>query len=121
MISLQSLPFEIITKISTYLTGKDISNYSLVCRYTSLIKVNIILRIPSKVKKSDIVRYFTIMSNGNIEKFQSLKLLNTTNVIDGIVKSGIILRSLDLTSTNIKNLSTLRGFDHITQFESDVL
>ncbi len=112
MISFKSLPFEIITEISTYLKGKDLRVYVNLCKLTSLIKIDLILKIPSNVKKSDIVKYFSFLGSGTVRHFDSLRLINASKVIvTALGSSGIELRNLDLRNkdrlNDISFLSTL--------------
>ncbi len=110
MSSFESLSFEIITEISTYLKGKDLIAYASVCKLTSLVKINLVLRIPSNVKKSDIVKYFSAL--GKSRHFDTLRLINASKVIvTALASSGIELRNLDIRHkyklSDISFLSTL--------------
>ncbi len=112
MASFESLPFEIITEISTYLKGKDLRVYVNLCKLTSLIKINLILKIPSNVKKPEIVKYFSFLGSGTVRHFDSLRLINASKVIvTALASSGIELGNLDIRDKyklrDISFLSTL--------------
>ncbi len=112
MASFESLPLEIITEISTYLKGKDLRNYTNTCKLTSSIKIDLVLKIPSNVKKSDIVKYFSALGSGKVRHFDSLRLINASKVIvTALGSSGIELRNLNVKAkyklNDISFLSTL--------------
>ncbi len=94
--SLQSLPLEILTHISTYLNGKDLRTYVTLCRSTALTLRDLSISIPRSVTRDDVQKYFTMLGSCNVHSLTTLKISNVSQLstMNILCTSGIKLTSL---------------------------
>lgn len=98
---LQYLPLEILTHISTFLKGRDLTIYGSICKSTALTLRSITLNIPGNVQSNIVDEYFRALISGSVHDVNSMNIACRNNVhIDVLGVSGIKLQHLDITYTD---------------------